>query len=169
VLVVGHLNRYKFAAEMFAVVEALTRKGRAVQVVFCGDGPLRAEGERRLGRTAIFAGWQPNADVLALARGAAAVLVPMSGFVLLEAAWLGAPVITSHLEWHTEIVQDGVTGWVIDPAQTIDWAERIEWILDRPAEAADVGARLRQAFLDRYTPDRALAEEIALYRRLLAA
>ncbi|HZR22208.1 MAG TPA: glycosyltransferase [Vicinamibacterales bacterium] len=172
VLVVGHLNRYKFAGEMFDVAERLMHQhGDRVVVAFCGDGPMRADGEARLRDhpNVRFLGWQPNAVVLRLMARAAVMLVPMSGFVVLEAASRGVPVIAGDIEWHSEIIRDGDTGWLAPPDAPDAWAARVRWVLEHPDEARATGSRLRALFESSYSPQVALGREIALYRQLLAS
>ncbi|WP_416897834.1 MAG: glycosyltransferase family 4 protein [Minwuia sp.] len=170
ILTVGHINRYKHSQEMFEVaLRVQARHPGAAQFVFCGDGPLRAEGEAKLADTADvhFLGWRPNATVLSLMRNADAVLVPMSGFVLLEAAALGAPVIASTLEWHSEMIRDGENGLLVEPEDIDGWCSRIADLLADPEHGRALGVQLRQTFRSAYSPAVALDAEAALYRRML--
>jgi glycosyltransferase involved in cell wall biosynthesis len=172
VLIVGHLNRYKYSEEMFEVARrALASAPDAAQFVFCGDGPLREAGEQRLREYpgARVLGWQPNDVVVALMRRAAVVLVPMSGFVLLEAASLGAPVIASDVEWHAEMIRHDETGWLAPAGDVAAWAERVSWLLAHPVQARAAGDRLRALFQEAYAPDVALRQEAELYERLTGA
>ena len=167
--IIGFLNRYKFTDRVFDAIAALDLpQGARPIFVFCGDGPLRAEGERRFaGRADVrFTGWQERAIVEALLREAAFVLVPMSGFVLLEAASAGKPVVTSRVEWHSELVTDGETGMLVDPAEPQQWTSAIAAMLAEPDRAQAMGRALRQRYLADYRPERARALEIALYQEL---
>lgn len=169
VLVAGHLNAYKFAREMFDAAEAVEADHPgAFQIVFCGDGPLRGEGEARASRVPgmRMLGWQPNGIVRALMARAACVAVPMSGFVLLEAAAAGAPVVAGDLEWHGELIDEGRTGWLVPPTDAAAWAARLSAVLTHPVEAAAAGAALRRRFFERCDPQRGLALEAQLYREL---
>ena len=172
ILIVGHLNHYKYSLEMFEVAaEVLTARPGSAQFVFCGDGPLRSQGERRLSGIAgaHLLGWQPNETVLGLMQRAALVLVPISGFVLLEAASLARPVVASHVEWHGEMITEGETGWLVQAEAVPAWAARICWILDHPAQARAAGERLKVVFQTDYSPDVALQREAELYARLLGS
>ncbi len=167
--IIGFLNRYKFTDRLFDAIAALELPaGPRPVFVFCGDGPLRADGERRFaGRTDVrFLGWQDRAVVAALLREAAFVLVPMSGFVLLEAASAGKPVVTSRVEWHSELVTDGETGLLVDPAEPAQWAGAIATMLAEPTRREAMGRSLRVRYLEEYRPERARALEIALYQEL---
>jgi glycosyltransferase involved in cell wall biosynthesis len=170
IVIVGHLNRYKYSTEMFEVARRVLEDAPgAAQFVFCGDGPLRAAGEKQLGHLpgACFVGWQPNDVVVSLMADAAAVLIPMSGFVLLEAASVGAPVLASDVEWHGEMVRDGDTGWLAPAGDVAAWTARVGWMLANAREARAAGQRLRALFHEAYAPEIALRKEAELYQSLV--
>ncbi|HLI13646.1 MAG TPA: glycosyltransferase family 4 protein [Alphaproteobacteria bacterium] len=169
--IIGFLNRYKFTDKLYDALEGWRpAPARPFAFVFCGDGPLRLEGERRFaGRADIrFLGWQERPVIHALLRQAAFVLVPMSGFVLLEAASLGKPVITSRVEWHAELVEHGRSGMLVEPSEPLEWRRAIETLLGDPDAAASLGGALKARFERDYAPEQAKQRELALYRQLLA-
>lgn len=173
VLVVGFLNRYKFTDILFQFLETAFQDdgGLACQAhyVFCGDGPMLDEGRERFkgNPNVSFLGWTPQPKVRALMRRSSVVLVPMSGFVLLEAAALGKPVVTSNIEWHSELVADGEAGLVIQPDDATAWRSATERLLTNEGAAQRMGAALQQRFLDEYAPEKCIAAEIKLYRDLV--
>lgn len=170
VLIVGHINKYKYSLEMFEMAKRLlSDRNGEVQIVFCGDGPLRREGEARFQemKGIRFLGWQSNETVITLMRSASAVLVPMSGFVLLEAASLGKPVIASSIEWHNEIVEDRLTGMLVDPEDVDAWCKHLVWMLDNPEEASCMGRKLKERFNREFLPETLLRKEESLYRELV--
>lgn len=170
VAVIGFVNRYKFSDVMFDVAEAADRLPGAPQFVFCGDGPLRVEGERRLVHKghAAFLGWQDAPVVHALLEAADVVAVPMSGFVLLEAARLGKPVVAGDREWHSEIVEPGKSGQLVDPSSADQWLVALERLLTSPHHAQELGEELHRRYKRSYAADTARTKEIAVYEELLA-
>lgn len=171
--IVGFLNRYKFTDVLFEALDGLkveTADGRPVVFYFCGDGPLKAEGEARFRaeQRVRFLGWQENGVVHALLRSAELVLVPMSGFVLLEAASIGKAVITSNVEWHGEMVEDGLSGLIVDPHDPNAWRDAISRMLAAGEQASAMGRRLRDIYWRRFSPQRCKNAEIELYRGLTA-
>lgn len=170
VLTVGFLNKYKYSDVLFEAIKEINASwsGRA-QFVFCGDGPLRPAGEALFKGVpnVSFLGWQDNRLVRALIGVAAVVLVAMSGFVLLEAAAAGRAVVASNVEWHPEIIQDGVTGRLVNPVSIRHWADGITNLLGDPGLRERLGTNLQQVFSARYAPDVVVEREIALYRALV--
>jgi glycosyltransferase involved in cell wall biosynthesis len=170
ILVVGFLNKYKFSDIMFKVAEeVMTSLSREVQFVFCGDGPLRDYGQSSLQKfpNVLFLGWQPNEIVQSLINHASIILVPMSGFVLLEAASLGKPVIATNIEWHSELIKEGVTGFLVDPTSINEWAQKIKLLLDNSELGERVGHNLLKVFNSEYDKESLIDREIALYYSLI--
>lgn len=169
--VIGFLNRYKYTDVLFQMLgdgPLIERGGVDAVVCFCGDGPLREAGERRFAgrRDVRFMGWQDQRVVRALLRRADVVIIPMSGFVLLEAASLGKPVVTSAVEWHSELVADGRSGLIVEPTDPRKWRDAVERMLAAPHDARTMGAELRATYWREYAPEQAVEREIALYHEL---
>lgn len=84
------------------------------------------------------------------------------GIVLLE-AWLhGRPVVGARAGGIPEVIADGQSGLLVPFGDITALVEAIAWLLDHPAEAADMGAAGQAATLQRWTWD-------AVYRRVMAA
>lgn len=172
VLIAGFLNRYKYTDVLFDVAaQCETDRDDGPVFCFCGDGPLRADGESRFAAASNvrFLGWQRKEVVHALLRQAAIVLVPMSGFVLLEAASLGKAVIASKVEWHSELVSHEKTGLLVDPENSRQWVDAIERILARDDERRGMATAFRHEYDKSYTLGVAIKREQALYDSLIKA
>jgi glycosyltransferase involved in cell wall biosynthesis len=64
--------------------------------------------------------------------------------VLLEAGQAGTAVLGARVGGVGEIVEDGVTGWLFEPRQWGQAAEKLREVLATPALAAEAGRRARQ-------------------------
>ena len=104
-----------------------------------------------------FPGW---ADDLAPAwRGAAAAAFPSrlgegSPVAVLEAMMAGLPVVAADSGGTGEIVEDGVTGWLVPPGDVAALADRLEWIVRNPEGAGPVARRARAFARERFGVDR---------------
>jgi len=78
----------------------------------------------------------------------------------------GLPVIASHFPLWKEIVEGHKCGICVDPLRPEEISEAINWILDHPAEAAEMGKRGRAAVLDKYSWEREEQKLLDLYRAL---
>ena len=96
---------------------------------------------------------------------AAALVFPVDwpepfGLVMIEAMACGTPVIGWRNGAVPEVVEDGVTGFVVDDMEGAVRAVRRLPEIDR--------ALVRQRFEERFTADRMVEETLAIYRRLAA-
>lgn len=87
---------------------------------------------------------------------------------LIESTIAGVPVVATAVGGNPEVVDDGVTGLLVPPAEPARLAEAIGRLLDSPALAARLGAAGRLRGAARFGLERMVAETSALYRRLLA-
>jgi len=100
-----------------------------------------------------------------LLRGADALLLPIDwpepfGLVMIEALSCGTPVIAYGHGAVPEIVEDGVTGFIVDDQeQAVEAARRVHMIDRR---------RCRAAFERRFTAERMAADYLQVYRVLQA-
>ena len=164
VCTIGHLNRYKYSDVLFQMLKKANWENEDVYFVFCGDGVLRKEGEGMLaGRNWIrFIGWQDRPVVHALLRQSDVVVIPMSGFVLLEAASLGKPVVTSNVEWHSELVRHEQEGLLAQADSPDEWLNGIDRMLHSPHQADKWGKALKTKFTEQYHPSITKEKELEL-------
>jgi glycosyltransferase involved in cell wall biosynthesis len=72
------------------------------------------------------------------------------GQTLLEAMACGTPVICTRVASMPEIVEEGKTGFIVDPGDRRGLRERLEWFAAHPVEAAAMGAAGRRVMLERF-------------------
>lgn len=166
----GRLNAQK---ALGTVLEALTHVDGASLVV-AGDGPERAELERRARELGLngrvrFLGTQPRERVLELFRGAEAAVLSSAWenfpHTVVEALAVGTPVIATAVGGVAEIVEDGHNGLLVPAGDSEAFAAALRRFL----EDADLRERLRAAAapsVERFAPESIYAE---LERILLEA
>jgi L-malate glycosyltransferase len=135
---------YRHLVDAAALVEG-TKPG--VHWILVGDGELRSELEsqaRRLGLASRvhFTGWRDDvADVLALAD---VFVLPSEsegfGRVLVEAMAMSRAVVATAVGGIPDIVLDGETGLLVEPANPVALAGAVRALLADPARAARLGA-----------------------------
>lgn len=122
-------------------MDALHRRGCHAKVLVIGEGPARQFFETRLGPDAIFTGFQ-RGDDLARAIASSDMLLNPSvtetfGNVTLEAMACGLPVVAARATGSLSLVQDGVTGRLIRPGASEQFASALQaYCEDRDARSA---------------------------------
>ncbi len=75
------------------------------------------------------------------------------GLVLLEGMACGTPAIATNICSMPEVVEDGVTGFLVPPNDAGALREKIQWLKDHPDDAERMGWAARQRVLDMFTWD----------------
>lgn len=143
-----------------------------VELRIAGDGPERAVLEKAAYSNVTFLGQLPPEKVSEEMRRAAAVVLPSiwyEGFpmMILEAFAHETPVIVSNIGGLSEIVRDGVTGFLVPPANALALAARMAQIVDDSTESRKLGRAARQIFVDKYIPHVNLSMLEAIYQRAI--
>lgn len=112
------------------------------------------------------------ADVPGLLRGAA-LYVQSSAWeglplAVIEALASGVPVIASAVDSLPDIIDDGVTGFLFQPRDCAELADKICGALANLKRAGAIGQTASEAALKRFSAERMVAEYAALFRRMLA-
>ena len=161
-LFVGRIQPLKgLTIAVQALAELTDRRSRLVVV----GGPSGSDGPDELARVrsmiaelglrdrVSFVEPQPHHRLSTFYRAADVVVVPSRsesfGLVALEAAACGVPVVAAAVGGLRTLVDDGVSGHLIDSRRPSDFAVRIDELLADPAAAAAMG-RAASELADRY-------------------
>jgi len=157
-LYVGRLSQEKGVR---VLLEAW-RSMEGVPLKILGTGPLEKElrefaQNNKLPRVEFLGFAAKNAYDEAM-RGARAVLIPSECYenfprILAEAFAYGVPVVASRLGSLAELVEDGQTGLVFEPGNTAELSQKVQWLMNNPAEARRVGENARRVFQDKYSAE----------------
>jgi glycosyltransferase involved in cell wall biosynthesis len=166
-LFVGRLRIRKGVEVLLEALREVRTRHPGARLLIAGDGEHRAALERKvaelgLGPAAVFLGRCGASRVRGLLRGAAALVVPSTyegmPLVVLEAMEAGVPVVASRVSGIPEVVEDGVTGWLVPPEDPGALAAALARVLADPDEARRRGGAGRRRVDERFRP--AVAAEI---------
>lgn len=88
------------------------------------------------------------------------------GLAVLEAMASGTPVVASRLGGLPEIVEHGVTGYLVPPGDVVALRERLAQLLGDPELAQRLGRRAREVVCERFTWQAVAARCLAAYAEL---
>jgi glycosyltransferase involved in cell wall biosynthesis len=100
--------------------------------------------------------------------GRAIRISELLGLTLLEAMASGTPVVASALGGVPEIVEDGVTGFLVPPGDVEALRDRLAYLLDRPRVAAAMGDAARARVLEHFTWQACAERCLAAYAAVAA-
>ena len=187
-LFAGRLEPLKGAQILLDAAARLRTRGEFTDLVVVvagddsGDGASDARGGERtrlerhaarvgLGDHVRFVGAVPHEQLATYYAMADVCVVPSLtesfGLVALEAQALGTPVVAASVGGLREVVEDGVTGYLVDGHDPDDYASAIAGVLGDPVRKAEMGDEARRR-AGRFTWLRAVDRLAAIYDRLSA-
>jgi glycosyltransferase involved in cell wall biosynthesis len=177
----GQLARYKGMHILIDACAALRRRGVTLQCWIVGDGPRRRQLQSQIEQLGLadavhLTGAQPHAEVAALLRRAdvfalASELGGKSGRrdvianVIVEAMAAALPVVASRIPGVEELVDDGVSGYLVRP----NHADELAVALQRLAASVDDRVRFGHAARRRVLQDFDSSKNVRLLVQLLTA
>ena len=162
----------KFPDDALRVLDNVRRQGFDVQLVYAGEGPMRAELEAfaaTLGLTdaVIFAGNQDQSSLAQLNAHSAAVLSPLTGRALSESALGAAPIAAYDLDWQSDLIETAKTGELVPFREPEAMAQSTIRFLADPDYAQAMGRAVRERALAMLDPARLNEHERDQYSQLL--
>ncbi|MFY7866997.1 glycosyltransferase family 4 protein [Roseateles sp.] len=88
---------------------------------------------------------------------------------LVEALAAGLPVIASRIGALADLVRDGETGLLFNPGDSDDLSRVLTWAAQHPQEMAQMGRQARIEYEAHYTPQKNLAQLLAIYEEAIRA
>jgi glycosyltransferase involved in cell wall biosynthesis len=162
-----YVGRLRIRKGVEVLLEALAGdEGPKPTLVVVGAGEHRkrleqASGERGLEASVRFVGRRSPGQVRYLMGRAAALLVPSiyegMPLVILEAMEAGLPVVASAVSGIPEVVEPGITGWLVPAEDASALAAALSELQKDPEAASRRGAAGRESVAGRFSAERAAA------------
>jgi glycosyltransferase involved in cell wall biosynthesis len=174
VVAVSRLNPMKGMDDYVQALALLADRHTEARFVIVGDGASRRELEeqaRRLGlaRRLVFTG--TRLDIAAILSQAAVSVVPSlsEGLpnIVLESMAAGVPVVATRVGGIPEILEEGVSGFLVPPCDAPALAAAIERLLADPLMARRMGDAGRMRAATRFSMSSMVRQTESLYRALL--
>jgi len=161
ILSVGRLYARKGLFTLIECMPAVVKRFRNAKFVISGKGQS-SEMEKLIAHASrlgvrdniVFTGYFPDkklpklyqaADVFAFS-----TFYENLPFAVLEALSTGLPVVTTNVGGIPEMIDSGKNGFLVEPFNAQQLADKVLYCLEHPAAAAEIGASARQTILERF-------------------
>lgn len=178
-LFVGRLVYYKGCRTMIeAFVQAAKRNDR-IRLDIVGTGPLEPELKRqteelRLTDQIHFHAGVSDDELIGFFKECDVFVLPSLqrseafGLVQIEAMAFGKPVINTNLPSGVPYVSlHGETGLTVEPGNTAELAEAMEYLAEHPAERCQMGERARERMEEQFRMETMLKRVLRLYEEFV--
>lgn len=167
------VNRLAPQKDPLTLVKAI-RDLPSVKLMMVGDGSLRSEVERfihdnGLASRVILTGKRWDIPNLLAASDVFVFSSRWEGlpYAIIEAMVAGLPVVATRVGGVPELVEDGITGFLVPPKDPKALAEAIQKLLDDPDLRCRMGQAGRKKALKEFTLERMLVETQRVYEEIL--
>ena len=177
---VGTLNEFKGSADLVSAIALLRDDYPDLQLRLVGrdDTPYVKKRLvpqiRRLGleSSVEFCGFKPAKEVADILSTAAMVVVPSymekSPNVVSGAMLAGVPVVATRVGGIPSMIEDGVSGVLVEPKRPRAMADGIRWMLEHPEEREEMARRARETARIRHEPSGIVRRTIKVYEEVIA-
>ena len=170
----GRMTAVKRTDDLLDALAALRERGVDALLLLVGDGDDRERLERLahgrgLARSVLFLGYQEDVARWYAACDAIVLTSANEGtpVTLIESLAAGRPVVATRVGGVPDVVEEGVTGFLVRPGDTHAIAERLALLAADPERRRSMGAAGREQVLARYAVERLVDDVDRLYRALL--
>jgi glycosyltransferase involved in cell wall biosynthesis len=173
---VGRMTAVKRTDHVLEALRQLVEMGIDAYVCLVGDGPDRDGLERTahelgIAKRCLFLGYQQ--DVSRFYDAMDVLLLPSANegtpVSVIEALAAERPAVASRVGGVSDVVRDGIDGYLVGVDDRTGLAERLAELAADPAARARMGASGRTRVLTRYGVERLVDDVDDLYRSLLRA
>lgn len=135
-------------------------------IAIAGEGKER----KRLEKRVRLLGFQR--DARALIKGADLFVMPSHleglGTVVLDALWMGVPVVAARAGGIPEMIENGTNGLLVPPRDSLALADAVGRLLENRGLAARLASAGPETVRRRFTADRMVEGNIAVYQSVLS-
>lgn len=174
VSIVGRLSAEKGHMDFLSAARTVLDVLPDTRFLIIGDGPLRGAIEARiaelgLSHRVILTGHQSQLGPYYAVTSVLAISSYTEGIpnVMLEAFAYGKPAVATAVGGVPEVLEEGRTGFLVEPGQPAKMAERLQRLLGDADLRTQMGRTARQVIEERYSFDARTRALTAIYERQL--
>jgi colanic acid/amylovoran biosynthesis glycosyltransferase len=182
ILTIGRLTEKKGIFYAIQAVARVIATGRNLSFTIIGEGPLRVELQRLSEELGVsesikLIGWRTHSEVVGLIETAHVLLAPsVTGAdgdeegipnSVKEAMATGMPVLSTSHGGIPELVEDGVSGYLVAERNTEAMADRLLYLIDHPQTWDAMGRAARTRVLEQFDTEKLNDELERLYAALI--
>ena len=171
ILIAGRLTREKGTIQVLQAMERLRQTLPQVRLLVLTSRDIDSQiptAYQHLRPMIRAGGWLSGEDLRAAYQLADVVTVPSVVFdtfptVNLEAMALGLPVVATCFGGSAEVVVDGVTGYIVNPFDTLEFAGRLERLLTDAGLRQEMGQRGRERIAAQFSLEQQVKRMVSIF------
>jgi glycosyltransferase involved in cell wall biosynthesis len=177
VLFIGRLVFYKNLDVIIHSFKDVVMKLPGSKMYIVGEGPMRHKWEKMVSDMGLtqsieFTGYVADEKKVELLSKCSALLLPSFvegfGLVILESFAMSKPVLVADVKPASELVNDGIDGFILPVNNPTKWSEKVSYLLDNKEICRKMGINARTKLERKYSLEFVIDNIESLYLSLLA-
>ncbi len=169
----GRLEAQKAQSDLIKAANIICSKHNDVTFVLVGEGSLRTQLETQvnnigLSEKFVLPGFVNNIEEFLCAVDIFTMSSLFEGlcYAVVEAAAMSVPVVATAVGGMRYSIADGKTGFLVEPRSPKKLAEKIDFLIDNPDIAQQMGEKGRARFMKLFTLERMISQTEEVYYQL---
>jgi phosphatidylinositol alpha-1,6-mannosyltransferase len=159
ILFVGRLSEEKGVGDLIKALKIIHNKETLYRLIIVGEGHDKSDfialaESLNIIEKVSFIGWVDSKDIYTYFRACDVFVGPSKqaesgwieaqGLTFVEAMQVGCPVIGTNSGGIPDAVIDGKTGWLVEPGNKNELADKIHWVLCHPIEVQKITKQAKE-------------------------
>tara|TARA_B100000902_G_scaffold397757_1_gene462476 strand:+ start:76 stop:1308 length:1233 start_codon:yes stop_codon:yes gene_type:complete len=166
---VGRLEKVKRVMDLIKIIKNI--KNNKIKLIIVGKGSLQNSLTEEIVRShlkdRIFLLGEKDQEWLARCLpNISCFLATHTGRALAEASFAGLPAVGYDIDWHSEIIENGINGYLVKTGDSISFADSILKILNDKQLAQKFSNNIRQKAENILSPDKINKTEIECFKKI---
>ena len=153
---VGRLSKDNYIDDILEICKNLSKKRKDFLIVMAGGGKEEnrikkiVTSDSLLRKHILLVGFKPREVCLDIRRTSDVSLCLMGGFSLIEACAAERPVVSYNVEWHSELVKNNETGFLIAENDVGEVVKALDWLFNHPDKCKEMGQKAKILAFERH-------------------
>ncbi len=166
---VGRLEQVKRVLDLIKIIKNINIE--QVKLLIVGKGSLTEDINREINinnlKDKVFLIGEKDQDWLSKCLpNCSCFLATHTGRALAEASFAGLPVVGYDIDWHSEIIKDGINGFLVKPGDTLSFSKAIIEILNNQDLSKKFSLNIRKSAETLLSPEKIYKIEIDCFKKL---
>lgn len=169
---VGRLSKENYIYDFIKIAKNVKRVRNDVIFVIIGGGPEENNFTEEIKNNNLkemfkLFGFQQRANVAEFRLNSDICLCLMGGYSLIESAAAGKPLIAYDIDWHSELVKNNETGFLVKEGDIEEVTKSILMLIDNEQLRLKLGKNAQELAIQKHSLEFTSAIKVKYYRELL--
>lgn len=167
----GRVVKENYCFDLLKIAKIIGISNEDIIFLVCGDGKDLVEMKQLKSKenldNVIFLGYVPNDIVKEIRKISFVNLSLMGGFSLIEACASGNPVISYDVEWHYELINNNISGYLVKENDINTVVEKILFLNNNSEECVKLGSFAKENAFANFSLETSHKTKKQIYEELL--